>query len=372
MPRPDSISSHSRVPARDLFVLSIDGGGMRGLYAASVLAALERRFSRDFGSTSLKLGRGFDLIVGTSTGGILAAGLAAGVPLQVVRNFYVTEGPKIFTDPFPTGGSGFRYSFQLLRWLLRNLRSPANSNHALVDALQRIFGRETMSSLFARRHVALCLPSTSFLHQTPRIFKTPHLQLHHRDDNITIVDACLASSAAPIYLPLAKVVADGGGQQLHADGGLWANNPVLIGLIEGLALSEPDQRVVVFSVGTCPPTPGTVPSRAQLGLAAWRVGLLPLDLAMTSQAQASVRAAALLQVQLQRLGKQVHVLRFESTPPSASQAGLLRLDAATPKALELLQSLGDSDGQLTYRWCQTPEDSRGEFLLSAFARMAEA
>ena len=79
-------------------VLSLDGGGMRGLYTASVLSTLAQRFSP---SNQLDIGKGFNLIAGTSTGGILACALAAGVPIERVIDLYRNEGPAIFRDPVP-------------------------------------------------------------------------------------------------------------------------------------------------------------------------------------------------------------------------------------------------------------------------------
>ena len=72
-------------------VLSLDGGGMRGLYTASVLQSLVNRFSRS-NSGNKDIGKGFDLIAGTSTGGILACGLAAGVPIKNIIELYSKKG----------------------------------------------------------------------------------------------------------------------------------------------------------------------------------------------------------------------------------------------------------------------------------------
>ncbi|MBU6410221.1 MAG: patatin-like phospholipase family protein, partial [Verrucomicrobia bacterium] len=82
-------------------VLTLDGGGMRGLYTATVLDVLAKHFAARRGVGALDIGKGFDLIVGTSTGGILATALAYGHPLKRVMDLYRIEGPKIFTDPMP-------------------------------------------------------------------------------------------------------------------------------------------------------------------------------------------------------------------------------------------------------------------------------
>jgi predicted acylesterase/phospholipase RssA len=109
-------------------VLSLDGGGMRGLYTAVVLETLAMHFARkrEPRADSLDIGKGFDLIVGTSTGGILACSLAFGLPLSKLADLYRVEGPKIFTDPMPDNDD----TLKLVRWLLRNRKKAANKDDA--------------------------------------------------------------------------------------------------------------------------------------------------------------------------------------------------------------------------------------------------
>jgi len=104
-------------------VLTIDGGGMRGLYSATVLDTLSRRFACNTNSELLDIGKGFDLIVGTSTGGILACALAAGVKTTEIINLYREEGSNIFQDPITD---------KWKRWAWRNRKTPANSSTTLI------------------------------------------------------------------------------------------------------------------------------------------------------------------------------------------------------------------------------------------------
>ena len=95
-PRSAGIISHRRQPVpwpedRDFRILSIDGGGMRGLFPASFLAGLEDRYL-----DGLSVADYFDLIVGTSTGGIIALGLGAGLSASDMRDLYVQRGKDIF------------------------------------------------------------------------------------------------------------------------------------------------------------------------------------------------------------------------------------------------------------------------------------
>lgn len=355
-------------PNPPVAVLTIDGGGMRGLYAATALRTLAQRFAAHFQLPELDVGKGFDVIVGTSTGGILAASLAAGIPLREVQSFYRRVGPKLFRDPVPRSSGKISRSLKLSRWLLRNLRHAANENSALRQALAEIFLNETMAQLYDRRQIGLCLTGTSFIHHLPRVFKTPHRELYDRDAAIKLTDACLATSAAPLYLPLVSIQNNESGKEILADGGLWANNPIVIGLLEGLALSEPDQPLIIVSVGTCPPAPGSLPLDQNLGVLGWQGGVQILELAMRAQAVSAIHAADLLTEQLSRLNKKVEIVRTASSFPSAEQAELLHLDSTSETALELMFTLGETDGNATYRWYQKAT-TRGLALGKIFSRM---
>ena len=356
-----------------LNVLSLDGGGMRGLYSATVLRVLGERFAKLQQSGPLDIGQGFDLVVGTSTGAILAAGIAAGIPIDQIAALYERVGPQIFPRPMPAGQVALRWRdwARFLTWGARHLRRSAGDSEELASALSEIFGTLTLGQLYERRGTGLAIPATRLLQHSPRVFKTPHIPSKDRDDDISVADACLASSAAPIYLPLAAITEDGIGGQVFADGGLWASNPVLVGLIDGLAITEPKQPIVIVSVGTCPAPVGHDPSsKLARGIVEWRAGVLPLTLGMDAQSQAATFAAKLLAEQMEALGKPVQILRCAESKPSPEQAQLLQLDSASPEAWSLMKQLGNADAQETYRWTQS-DDRRGAILKQVFARMPE-
>ena len=357
-----------------LSILSLDGGGMRGLYSATVLRALGERFAKLRQSGPLDIGKGFDLVVGTSTGAILAAGIAAGIPIGRIAAIYERVGSRIFPRPMPPGRAARRWrdKVRFLTWGARHLCRSAGDSEELEAALSDIFGTLTLGQLYERRGIGLAISATRLLQHSPRVFKTPHTPSKDRDDDISVVDACLASSAAPIYLPLAAITEDGIGGQVFADGGLWANNPVLLGLIDGLATAEPDQPIVIVSVGTCPAPVGHDPSlKLARGILEWRAGVLPLTLGMDAQSQAATHAATLLAEQLAPLGKQVDTLRCAESKPSPEQSQLLQLDSTSPKARNLMKQFGNADAHETYRWIQS-DDRRGAILKQVFVRMPEA
>jgi len=356
-----------------LNVLSLDGGGMRGLYSATVLRVLGDRFAKARQSGPLDIGRGFDLVVGTSTGAIVAAGIAAGIPMAKIATLYEEIGPRIFPRPMPPYRQSPRWRdiARSLSWIGRHAHRPAGSTKELASALRDIFGTMTMGQLYERRGIGLAISATRLLQHSPRVFKTAHIPSKDRDDDLSVVDACLASSAAPIYLPLASITEDGTAGQVFVDGGLWANNPILLGLIDALAVAADGQPIVIVSVGTCSAPAGADPSpKLSRGILGWRGGVLPLTLAMDAQSTATTYAATLLAEQLAPLGRKVEILRCAETKPSHQQAHLLQLDSTSAEALNLMRQLGNADAHETYGWTQG-DHRRGAILQRIFERMPE-
>ena len=102
-------------------ILSIDGGGLKGLYSAAFLAGLEGRFRKSIVDC-------FDLVAGTSTGGILALAIAARMPTQTIVDFYRQWGPKIFHPKLKA------------MYVLRSLLFSRYPDKELKNALQTVFG----------------------------------------------------------------------------------------------------------------------------------------------------------------------------------------------------------------------------------------
>jgi predicted acylesterase/phospholipase RssA len=129
-------------------VLSLDGGGMRGLYTAAWLKQVALKFddNRADKPRDLDIGRGFDLIVGTSTGGILACELAVGYPPKRIVEFYRTYGPKFFKNPIPRAWGG------LAGFAALHMFGPANDGVALRDGLVDMFGTTTVGQVYKHSH----------------------------------------------------------------------------------------------------------------------------------------------------------------------------------------------------------------------------
>ena len=189
-------------------ILSIDGGGIKGAYAASVLASLEDGLAHSIGTY-------FDLIVGTSTGGIIALGLGAGLRAADIVQFYRGHGPKIFA-----GGRMTR--------LLRQIGIAKYDNVTLRNTLEATLGQRTIGE----SRVRLVIPSASLESGRIHLYKTPHHPRLTTDWAKTMVEAALATAAAPAYFPVGRAIS---GLPL-VDGGLFANNPMGIAAVEATTL----------------------------------------------------------------------------------------------------------------------------------------
>jgi patatin-like phospholipase/acyl hydrolase len=345
---------------RPFRVLSLDGGGMRGAYTATYLAAVANNFSQRRGVGALDVGAAFDLIVGTSVGGILACSLASGVPLANVIAVFRDHGHRIFPRRLPAqaGLLGWRLLMDL--WMRpRAIRSGAEQ---LRLALTEVLGTTTIKQLYERRRIALAITAVEMSQHRSWVFKTPHLSTsNHRDDGYTLVDVCMATTAAPIYRSLAAADhPDEGpsGYRVFVDGGLWSNNPVLVGLIEALELAKPDQEIQVFCLGTCPQPAGETVQRDEVhrGLVA--------PLAIDAQEYAFDQMARMLAKHL--APRVVHVARFPGERVPAALMEYLDLDETRPKAIDALVNQARSDADIANSRCSNPSDVAGQLICKLF------
>lgn len=229
-------------------ILSIDGGGIRGIFPAAFLAGLEDRY---LGGASVA--RYFDLIAGTSTGGIIALGLGAGHTAAALGALYIRQGREIFPPQGLLGGI-WGFACQLVRFRY--------SRNALSRALDETFGQKTFGESSSR----LCIPSFDGRHSDVYVFKTPHHPDYKRDGREMMSKVAAATSAAPAYF---SPLDDGG--FTFVDGGVWCNNPVMVGLVDALAcFAVPRERIRILSVG-CGDKPYTVNAAKKMlgGFLAW-------------------------------------------------------------------------------------------------------
>ncbi len=347
-------------------VLSLDGGGMRGTYTATYLDRVASGFAhrRDVGE--LDIGVAFDLIVGTSTGGIIACALAAGVRPADVVALYKEHGRSIFLRELPTGLSGV---------VVDHFKRPgalAAGTAVLRDALTQRLGATTLGEIYERRGIALAIPTVEMSQHRSWVFKTPHLTgSNHRDDGYSLVDVCLATSAAPVYRSLAAVDHPGndGGYNVFVDGGLWANNPVLVGLIEALDMTQPGQEIHVFSLGTCPLPAGEQITQTGVdrGLLGWKMGGNAAGLSIDAQQFAFDQMAKKL---ARHVDRNCSVVRFPSEKVPAALIPYLGLDDARSDAIEALVNQARADADMTNSKCEYADrDSDAALICALFNSM---
>ena len=345
-------------------VLSLDGGGMRGTYTATYLDRVAATFAKRRGVAALDVGAAFDLIVGTSTGGIVACALAIGVPLADVVALYVQNGSAIFSRPLPQGLLG------VVPDVGRRPRALAAGTQRLRAALAARLGAKTLGDVYRERGIALAITAIEMSQHRSWVFKTPHLMgTNHRDDGYALVDVCLATSAAPIYRSLAAIDHPdnaGGGFNVFVDGGLWSNNPVLVGLIDALDLTQPGQEIHIFCLGTCPmPAGEQVPKAAvDRGLAEWKFGGEAAGLSIDAQQFAFDHMAKKL---ARHVDRRCTVVRFPSDKVPAALIPYLGLDETRQEAMQSLINQARTDADMTNSRCAyTDTDAEAALICDLF------
>ncbi len=325
-------------------VLSLDGGGMRGIYTATYLDRLACDFAKRRGVTAIDLGAAFDLIVGTSTGGIIACALAAGVPLAQVVKFYRKHGPSIFRLRLPKGIFGLIWQ----KW--RRPKALATGTAAMREALKEYLGDVTVGQIYQERKIALAITSVEMSQHHSWVFKTQHLpNSNGRDNDYRLVDVCLSTSAAPIYRSMAVVDRPtGGGFNVFVDGGLWANNPVLVGLIDALEMTAmaPGRKIEIFCIGTCPLPAGEQIGRDEVhrGIGGWQFGGAAAGVSISAQEFAYDNMARML---AKHLNRPCEILRFPRDKTPAALMPYLGLDDTREKAADALVGQAQIDADMT-------------------------
>lgn len=275
-------------------VLALDGGGLKGIFSAAILAAIEE----DIQSS---ITEHFDLIVGTSTGGILALGLGKGMRPNDLVEFYAHEGPQIFR-----GSATLRTSVK--QWYRAKYEQDG-----LSEALRKALGTTLLGDSSKR----LVVPSFSLDDDQVYLFKTPHHERFRRDWRTPMWEVALATSAAPTYFPASTHI----GGIRHVDGGLWANNPILVGLAEATAFcNSPLNRIRILSLGTTTAVDHRPEALNAGGRLQWAMSAVDVILRAQSQSATDIARHLLPEGQVLRLDPQV-------------PAGLFSIDRVSPRDL---------------------------------------
>ena len=341
-PDPSFMGQPSRPTIQPFRVLALDGGGIRGFYTATLLAGLLKHFELSGARPNLDLGKGFDLISGTSTGGILATALAHGIRPDIIAAFYREKGPEIFPERFPKLG----LNWGVLKWAYQHLERPNASVDVLRTELINVFGTTTLQELWESRKIALTIPTISIQTYGPKVFKTPHLARLTHDRQVRLSDICLATSAAPLFFPLHRIGKANGyfREDLFVDGGLWANNPSLVGLLEAIeiiASGGVPRPIHIYSLGTCSGTADQrhLQANPQGGLITWRAGKDITELALTTSANAMNFMTQLLANALSTSGQPVTYARIPDPEMTSDQQASIGMDRVDPRAFDVMAQL---------------------------------
>jgi hypothetical protein len=320
--RPTMILHYPEAPVvegrRRYQVLSLSGGGYRGLFTASLLAKLEAEQAIE-----RPLRERFDLIIGTSIGGIIAAGLAVGIPARQIRDVLRTCGPSIFDRRVAI----FSRKLPLVLpdfWGLFWSRYESGGLHKAVSEALGAASDLKMHDV----NTPLLLVAVDRTLARPHIFTSGGVPRPVRDE-ARLVEAALATSAAPTYFPEQRIGSSG-----IIDGGLIANAPDLLGLVEAMACYRAGSECIsVLGIGTASTRPLDAPRPAKgRGMIGWGVGRKLVSVAMAAQEGLGIDTCQKL------LGERHIRLDIE---PNAVEAAQLGLDRADKRATEVLDALSE-------------------------------
>ena len=205
-------------------VLCIDGGGVRGIFATKILSLIETKFN-------IKIHDTFDLIVGTSTGSIVAGAVAINYDLTTLADDYSRDASKIFQKRFSLCG------------LLKSKYDSRVLNNFLHDRL----GDKKLGEI----EKPIILNATNASVGDVHIFKSSYQTIQRegdyvRDGDVPLFKAVLASCSAPIYFDPVNI-----NGTLVCDGGIWANNPSLVGYTDAIRNFKSETKdIKILSVGT--------------------------------------------------------------------------------------------------------------------------
>lgn len=231
-------------------ILALSGGGYRGLFSARIIELMEEQYGGPIADR-------FDLIAGTSIGGILALALAARIPATNLKDMFVKHGVAIFRSRGPLSGwVGAKYDNRYLRELL---------------ARKEYLGER----LLGESRTRLLIPAVNYTSGAPQLFKTPHHQTFGRDHRLRMVDVAMASSAAPTYFPIYEM-----NSQQYVDGGLIANAPGLLAVHEARTFLGQDQGDIhMVAIGTVTSQVTADPTQAlDRGKARWAESIFELTI----------------------------------------------------------------------------------------------
>ncbi|TZF90189.1 CBASS cGAMP-activated phospholipase [Cognatilysobacter lacus] len=241
-------------------ILSLDGGGIRGLVTCRWLGAVDSSLAA---AGKAHIPGSFDLIAGSSTGGLIACGLALGHPPDALADLYRTRRHDIFP------GMARRLWSRATRLLSDGPSAPRYDGRGLEAVLADVFGDARLGDC----RVPTLVPSYDVISRKPVMFKS--FKPEHAD--LRVRDVCRATTAAPTYFPAHPLRVEGRDCAL-IDGGVVANNPTACAIAEALRKDETvtgTRDLVVVSVGSGERTrPIDLRSAREWGALEWAIPII--------------------------------------------------------------------------------------------------
>lgn len=296
-------------------ILALSGGGYRGLFTSSIVAKLEEQAKRPIGDC-------FDLITGTSIGGVIALGLGLGKSAESIRKMFLDHGEEIFTRGEPP-------RWYLAKWKARwsQWRRPKYDGSVLREKIEEVVGKNTR---LGDARTRLLIPSVNMTKGSVQMFKTAHHPNFMNDCKLSAADVAMATAAAPLYFPMATIE-----NSNFIDGGVVANAPDMCAVHEAVHfLNQKIEDISVLSIGTTT-SKFSLPSSLgrNFGQKLWLKNDRLISTILSSQQQ-------LVDFMLKhQLG--ARYVRFDAQP-SHEQVSDLGLDLATASRRQTL--LGMADG----------------------------
>lgn len=220
-------------------ILSLDGGGVRGYLSIRLLENVEKHLNEKEGNVK-PLGKRFDLIVGTSTGAIIAGLLAIGKSAKEIRDLYERDIPAIFGK-------------KMRRNPVTGIIYPKYKPDELRNKADRYFGDLTFEDV----ETDLIVTTVDISSMKPRFYKSDFADKNKGRVDERLASAIVASASAPVYFSVARNLKH---SDYLIDGGIVANNPSMVGLVDALTFERDSkngtpkptglQDILLLSIGT--------------------------------------------------------------------------------------------------------------------------
>lgn len=315
-------------------ILSIDGGGIKGVFPAFYLSLVEAELQNRVDEKT-KIKDHFDLITGTSTGGIIALALSIGIPAKEIYQLYLENSKNIFGKKKYLGQiRKSAYERDFLENLVREkLKEYSNAKDPIINDCQ----------------TNVAIPIYDLIKGNPSVIKSPYHPSLKRDLHIPLYQVAMATSAAPTYFdPYSSSYIDLNGIETpfnnKVDGGMMANNPTLIGILEALkAFGKDLSDLEVLSLGTGYKTFTEGDStRKKWGLLYWMMKdkrKRLIELFMQSQSQLVENYISLLHKGIDKVDENNPNFIYDRINVILSENDSIEMDESNPKRIESFAEL---------------------------------